>query len=371
MTKSISCSTRPSSGRLEVRARAPPGQDPLPRRARVLRPAQRPAHAGLPVLAVRDRRPGLDADDARLHRLPDVDVRVPDHEHVLARDRLRRCGSPWTRAPGGRPARRAGVRAGRELVDDRRAGRRRRPGTRRRRPRPAGRRPRPSRPARRRAGPRRRCGRRGPPGRGRRGRRPNRRRSARRTGRRRRGRRTRVTTLPSSRKPRGSSGNTRCLPKRSSRVTVPASQRTTAPQKPVPGSSTTRPGSAGTSGTGLGFFHGGVRSGGVLAHRMTIEKRGPPSFTGSRHAETVASVSLGPYERRVHHRPVARYVQRVLAAEREEPVEGRLATASVPRRGPPGAHPTPRPGRRRRPPRAAGRRRRPGLRGVTGADGQQ
>ncbi|GAA1005682.1 hypothetical protein GCM10009564_11060 [Streptomyces thermogriseus] len=72
---------------------------------------------------------------------------------------------------------------------------------------------------------------------------------------------TSVTTLPSSRKPRGRSGNTRCLPKRSSRVTVPASQWTTAPQKPLPGSSTTRPGSAGTSGTGLGLLQGGVRSG--------------------------------------------------------------------------------------------------------------
>lgn len=76
---------------------------------------------------------------------------------------------------------------------------------------------------------------------------------------------TSVTTLPSSRKPRGSIGNTRCLPKRSSRVTVGPwavfSQRITAPQKPVETSSTTRSGSAGTSGTGADLFHGGVRSG--------------------------------------------------------------------------------------------------------------
>lgn len=60
-------------------------------------------------------------------------------------------------------------------------------------------------------------------------------------------------------------GKTRCLPNRSSRVTVgPAavfSQRITAPQKPVATSSTTRSGSAGTSGAGADFFHGGVRSG--------------------------------------------------------------------------------------------------------------
>jgi hypothetical protein len=70
-----------------------------------------------------------------------------------------------------------------------------------------------------------------------------------------------VTGRPSSRKPRGSSGNTRCLPKRSSRVTVPASQPITAPQKPVLTSSTTRSGSAGTSGTGAERFQEGVRSG--------------------------------------------------------------------------------------------------------------
>lgn len=67
------------------------------------------------------------------------------------------------------------------------------------------------------------------------------------------------------RKPRGTIGKTRCLPNRSSRVTVSPSavfsQRTTAPQKPVAASSTTRSGSAATSGAGALFFHGGVRSG--------------------------------------------------------------------------------------------------------------
>src|SRR5688572_16423352 len=137
--------------------------------------------------------------------------------------------------------------------------------------------------------------------------------------------RTSVTTRPSSRKPLGSRGNTRCLPKRSSRVTAPASQRITAPQKPVPGSSTTRPGSAGTCGTGLGFFHGGVRSGEYWRIRMTIGEAVVPSVHRlPRHAETrCQGVPLGPYERGVHHRAVAGYVQRVLAAEGEDAVEGR------------------------------------------------
>src|SRR5690349_1834686 len=132
--------------------------------------------------------------------------------------------------------------------------------------------------------------------------------------------RTSVTTRPSSRKPRGSSGNTRCLPKRSSRVTVPASQRITAPQNPVPGSSTTRPGSAGTSGTGCCFFHGGVRSAEYWRIRVTIGEAADPR---SRHAETRRQlVALPAYERRVHHRSVTGHVQRVLAAQGQEPVQG-------------------------------------------------
>lgn len=43
------------------------------------------------------------------------------------------------------------------------------------------------------------------------------------------------------------------------------------------------------------------------------------------HAEAPCQrVPLGPYERRVHHRPVAGHVQRVLAAQLQEPVQGGL-----------------------------------------------
>ncbi|SCD86956.1 hypothetical protein GA0115236_126610 [Streptomyces sp. IgraMP-1] len=77
--------------------------------------------------------------------------------------------------------------------------------------------------------------------------------------------RTRVTGRPSRRKPRSTMGKTRCLPNRSSRVTTGPSadfsQRITAPQKPLAGSSTTRSATASTSGAGFRFFHGGVRSG--------------------------------------------------------------------------------------------------------------
>ena len=116
-----------------------------------------------------------DADGGRLHRLPDVDVRVADDQGVVAGDRLRRCGTPSSRAPGGRPGRRGGRPGPGRTPRRSPGGRRRPPGTPRPRPRCAGRRPRPARPARRRAGPRRRCARRGPPGRAPRGRRPSRR----------------------------------------------------------------------------------------------------------------------------------------------------------------------------------------------------
>lgn len=57
---------------------------------------------------------------------------------------------------------------------------------------------------------------------------------------------------------------------------MPASQRITAPQNPVPASSTTNPGSAGTSGAGFGFFfHGGVRSAEYWRIRMTIGEAVP------------------------------------------------------------------------------------------------
>src|SRR5690606_34730932 len=44
--------------------------------------AEPTAHALLPRFAPRDLRPGVHADDPRSHRLPDVDVRVPGHQHV-------------------------------------------------------------------------------------------------------------------------------------------------------------------------------------------------------------------------------------------------------------------------------------------------
>ena len=61
--------------------------------------------------------------------------------------------------------------------------------------------------------------------------------------------RTSVTGWPSSRKPAAASGKSRRRPRRSSSVTASLAQSTTAPQKPLPATSTTRSGSAGTSGT--------------------------------------------------------------------------------------------------------------------------
>ena len=142
-----------------------------PTRSRCRPPSPAAGRRPLPVLALGHRRPGLDADDRRLHRLPDVDVGVADDQGVLAGDLL---GDPRllrARARGGRPARRAAVPPWAGTRGRSPAGRRRRAAARRRRPRCAGRGPRPSRPARRRACPRRRSGPRGPPGRGRRRRR--------------------------------------------------------------------------------------------------------------------------------------------------------------------------------------------------------
>src|SRR6266542_4050005 len=61
--------------------------------------------------------------------------------------------------------------------------------------------------------------------------------------------RTSVTGWPSSQNPPGRSRKTRRRPCRSSSVTASLARSTTAPQKPEPGSSTTRSGSAATSGT--------------------------------------------------------------------------------------------------------------------------
>ena len=87
VTKSISCSTVGQQRPLQVVPGLHPAQDHLPGGGDVglvaVRPAQRGADAVLPVGAARDLRPGRQAQPARLHRLPDVDVRVAEHQHVL------------------------------------------------------------------------------------------------------------------------------------------------------------------------------------------------------------------------------------------------------------------------------------------------
>ena len=170
-------------GRLEVVRRSAPAKDVLPGAGDVGLVAVRPAELLADALLPLDRCAGRRASASSPSRsgftaCPDVDERVADDQHVPA-DRATsrppaRSGSPWSRAPGGRRARRPGApgRAGSRAAA--RRGRRRRRGTPRPRPRSAGRRPRPSRPARRRAGPRRRSGWPGRPGPWRRGRRPTR-----------------------------------------------------------------------------------------------------------------------------------------------------------------------------------------------------
>ena len=188
----------------------------------------------------------VEAEAVRLDRLPHVDVRVPDHEHVrAARQALRDAGLLRAGHEVVDEDAQPSLGVGSELLDDGRPGRRCRPGTRPRRPRPAGRRPTPSRAARRRGALRRRCGSAARPGRGR----PRPRASrmpcgwagtaAAREG------ATSTTGRPSSRKP-GPSGNTLRTRWRSSSSTVPRSRSTRmiSPQNPVTASSTTRPRSA-------------------------------------------------------------------------------------------------------------------------------
>ena len=62
---------------------------------------------------------------------------------------------------------------------------------------------------------------------------------------------TSVATAPSTRNAAGRSGKTRRPPRRSSSVTSRTSTAMTAPQNPLPASSTTIPASAGTSGIAL------------------------------------------------------------------------------------------------------------------------
>src|SRR3954469_1032000 len=66
---------------LEIGVRADSGEHPAPALPR-LAPAERRTHPFLPGPAGRDDRPRLDADSGRLHRLPDVDVRMAVDEHV-------------------------------------------------------------------------------------------------------------------------------------------------------------------------------------------------------------------------------------------------------------------------------------------------
>src|SRR5690606_17097961 len=67
---------------------AHPAEDPLPGAGDVgllgVRPAEGLADAVLPLGAAGDHGPGLDAEAAGPHRLPDVDVGVADHQHVFA-----------------------------------------------------------------------------------------------------------------------------------------------------------------------------------------------------------------------------------------------------------------------------------------------
>ena len=239
-------------------------------------PAERLAQAVLPVGAARNDRPGVQAEAVGLDRLPHVDVRMPDDEHVrsarhlLGKSGLLRSGHEVVDEDA-QPA--AGF--GFELIDDMRPGRRCRRGTRRRRPRPSGRHPRPSRRARRRGVPRHRCGSAARPGLGR--------------------RRppgsptrcawaspsgvmgaTRTTGRPSSRKP-GPSGNTLRTSRRSSSSTVPRSRSTRmiSPQKPVTASSTTSPRSATASSDRP---RGGLRSSRRTRHRC---HNGQPCSTPS------------------------------------------------------------------------------------------
>src|SRR6516164_10337723 len=68
--------------RFEVGEAGHRAQDALPRPGGVRWPAEGPQHAFLPGLARGNLRPAADAERRRLDRRPDVDVRMPDDEHV-------------------------------------------------------------------------------------------------------------------------------------------------------------------------------------------------------------------------------------------------------------------------------------------------
>ena len=263
VTKSMSSSTRPSSAGLEVpvQSRTVPRIRRHPAATSAWVACGQPSAASTPFLPrrpARHGRPRPQPEPLRPHRLPHVDVGVADDEHVRA-DGVRRAtpphrATPCSRPRGGRPGRRAGGRARGRRRGRRPRGRRRRPASRRRRPRRAGRRPRPSRRARRRAAPRRGSGTTGDPGAAPRTAteplavrvdRPGRRRRARRVDRR--------AVDPEARAER--EGPELAAPVlehdevHAAALLRPRRRRRT---QPVSTSSTTRPGSAATSGSVLG-----------------------------------------------------------------------------------------------------------------------
>ena len=118
VTKSISSSTRPSSaGSRSWKPRTPPRMCFHARAMSAWSRCGQPNCWQTPCFHSMLRghlRPRLLAEPLGLDRGPDVDERVADDQHVLAdrglRDRLRRSGSPSSRAPGGRRVRRPGAR---------------------------------------------------------------------------------------------------------------------------------------------------------------------------------------------------------------------------------------------------------------------
>ena len=73
---------RPDQARFEVGVRRHLRTQMLPESGRTVAPADRPAHAVFPRFTTGHRRPRVEADDVRFHRLPYVDVRVPGDQHV-------------------------------------------------------------------------------------------------------------------------------------------------------------------------------------------------------------------------------------------------------------------------------------------------
>ena len=157
LTKSINCSTAPTSSgrrsakvftRLRSVGQKPSNGTPSAR-----------THALLPRhVALRHVGPLVEAEHLGADAGPHVDERVPGDQHVRISHRLLRCGSPSSRAPDGRAARRVdGRRSGRTRPPQRRGRRRRGAAPRRCRAR-AGRRPTRVRAAPRRACPRPRSG---------------------------------------------------------------------------------------------------------------------------------------------------------------------------------------------------------------------